>query len=776
MAKSNTKSKSRLSSLSQIVREIDSAADLDSALQVLVHRTRELMGADVCSAYFTDEARRRHVAAATDGLSSRIVGNVQFEFGKGLIGQVAETRQPVNLDRVPLELEQSFLLQTGAELYQGFLGVPVIHKAQVQGVLLVRQRQARRFDDEDEAFLTTLATQLGSAIAYAKANGEWCHMCRPGESLPQLINGLAGAPGLAIGQGVAVFDSEDIDDIPDRSVEDTRAEEIRLRAAIQSVRTEIAGLSNKLKGALAEADRALFDAYLLMLDSPEILETAVSLVREGSWAPGAVRQIIESYAIRFESMDDPYLRERAADIRALGRRILVRLLGAARTPIQPEENVVLVGQQVSAIDVGKIPIGRLSAIVSGHGSPFSHAAILARTLGIPAVMGVSDLPLSQLDGQELVVDGNTGQIHLHTNSAMRDTFVARIENQRKQASTLESVRGLEAVTMDGAKFTLSINCGLRTDLKLAVAAGSSGIGLFRSELAFMLFNRFPSELEQLDLYRQALETMAPLPVTLRTLDAGDDKPLPYLPETGLNPAMGLRGIRFSLDHPEIFLTQLRAALRADIGIGNLRLLLPMISDVDELEQALGWLDQAVQRLVAEGFPVSSPPIGVMIEVPAAVYQAEALARRTDFLSVGSNDLAQYLLAADRNNPRVSRHLDPAHPSLLQALHQIVESAHKAGKPVTVCGEIAGDPAMGLLLLGMNFDGLSMSPAALSRVKWAVRHTTLDEMRSLAAQALSTGRPERIRKLLQTALTDIGLEPLVSESIPAISPVATAVPQ
>ncbi|MCB1870208.1 MAG: GAF domain-containing protein, partial [Gammaproteobacteria bacterium] len=293
MAKSNTKSKSHLSSLSQIVREIDSAADLDSALQVLVHRTRELMGADVCSAYFTDEARRRHVAAATDGLSSRIVGNVQFEFGKGLIGQVAETRQPVNLDRVPLELEQSFLLQTGAELYQGFLGVPIIHKAQVQGVLLVRQRQARRFDDEDEAFLTTLATQLGSAIAYAKANGEWCHMCRPGESLPQLINGLAGAPGLAIGQGVAVFDSEDIDDIPDRSVEDTRAEEIRLRAAIQSVRTEIAGLSNKLKGALAEADRALFDAYLLMLDSPEILETAVSLVREGSWAPGAVRQIIE---------------------------------------------------------------------------------------------------------------------------------------------------------------------------------------------------------------------------------------------------------------------------------------------------------------------------------------------------------------------------------------------------------------------------------------------------------------------------------------------------
>ena len=390
IAVSTANSNSRLTSLTRIVREIDSAGDLESALRVLVHRTREVMDADVCTVYFTDDTRRRHVAAATDGLSSRIVGNVQFEFGKGLIGRVAESRQPVNLDQVPLELDHSFLLQTGAEPYQGFLGVPVIHKAKVQGVLLVRQRQTRRFDDEDEAFLTTLAAQLGSAIAYAKARGEWCHMCRPEDSMPREIKGLAGAPGLAIGHGVVVFDSDDIGDIPDRIVEDTLAEETRLRAAIQSVRTDIAGLSIKMKGALAEADRALFDSYVLMLDSPEVLETAASLVREGSWAPGAVHQIIESYAIRLDTMDDPYLRERAADIRALGGRILARLLGDSRTPIQQEENVILVGQQLSAIDIGEVPTGRLSAIVSGDGSPFSHAAILARSLGIPAVMGVSE--------------------------------------------------------------------------------------------------------------------------------------------------------------------------------------------------------------------------------------------------------------------------------------------------------------------------------------------------------------------------------------------------
>lgn len=760
---SDAKSASRLVSLTQIVREVDSAADLESALRTLVSRTREVMGADVCTVYFTDETRRRHVAAATDGLSSRIVGNVQFEFGKGLIGQVAESHQPVNIARVPQELDQSFLEQTGAKPYQGFLGVPVIHKGQVQGVLLVRQREARCFDDSDEAFLTTLAAQLGSAIAYAKASGDWCQLCRPEDSLPQRIEGVAGAPGLAIGHGVVIFNNNEIDTIPDRTVEDTLSEETRLRAAIRSVRTEIADLSINLKGVLAEADRALFDAYVLMLDSPEILETAASLVRKGNWAPGAVRQIIESYAIRFDTMEDPYLRERATDIRALGGRILARLLGDSPSLTPEQAGIILVGQNLSAVDIGQVQTGHLSAIISGDGSSLSHAAILARSLGIPAVMGVSRLPLEQLDGQELVVDGTAGQVHLRLNSAMRHAVETTIENQRNLSETMESVRGLDTVTADGVKIALSINAGLSGDLEQAAAAGSAGIGLYRSELPFMLFDRFPSELEQLKLYRHALAAMSPLPVTLRTLDAGGDKSLPYLDDIDLNSALGLRGIRFSLDHPEIFLTQLRAALRADIGIGNLRLLLPMISGLDELEQAQEWLDLAVQQLLDEGFPVLRPPLGVMIEVPAAVYQAESLARNSDFLSVGSNDLAQYLLATDRNNPRVSRRLDLAHPALLRVLQQAVDSAHRAGKPATLCGEIAGDPAMGLLLLGMGFDGLSMSPVALPRVKWAVRSTTSEYMRSLAKQALLCERPDAIRSLLQAARIDIGLELLETET-------------
>lgn len=762
------KSRQRLAELTRIVREVDSAPDLESALGMLVRRTREVMGADVCTVYVTDEVNQRHVIAATDGLSSRVVGNVQFGFGKGLIGRVADSRRPLNLGRVPPELNQDFLLQAGAEHYQGFLGVPVIHKAGVQGVLLVRQHQPRRFDNADEAFLTTLAAQLGGAIAYAKASGEWCRVCRPGDSLPRQIEGLAGAPGLAIGHGVVVVGAGELNCIPERTVADTRTEERRLRAALSAVRAETAALSTYFEGALSEADRslseadrALFDAYVLLLDSPEILETAVSMVRQGNWAPGAVRRTIETYASRFDRMEDPYLRERAADIRALGGRILARLLGDSGTPSRGREAMILVGQRLSAIDIGQAQIGNLVGIVSGDGSPLSHAAILAHSLGIPAVMGVSDLSLVHLDGQELVVDGTAGRVHLRLSAAMRQAFQASVQNQRTLIDTLESIRELEAVTADGVGVALYINAGLSTDLELKAAGGADGIGLFRSELPFMLFERLPSELEQLSLYRRALEAMAPLPVTLRTLDAGGDKSLPYLSDLDAKPALGGRGIRFTLDHPDIFLPQLRAALRADLGLGNLRLLLPMISGLDELQEALALLDQATQQLMDEGFPIARPPIGIMIEVPAAVYQVASLARRVDFLAVGTNDLAQYLLATDRTNPRVSPRLDAAHPALLQALQQVVDSAHRVGKPVTVCGEIAGDPAMALLLLGMGFDGLSMSPAALPGVKGAVRSVTSMRMRSLAAAALLCESPAAIRQLLEGAQLELGVDRLAS---------------
>ncbi len=748
----------RLEALTRIVREVDTAADLDAALRVIVRRTREVMGASVCTVYLTDHTDRRYVFAATDGLSNDLIGQVQTDFGEGLIGQVANSNRPVNLARVPEELDPDFLKNTGSNRYIAFLGVPVTHKRLVQGVLLVRQHETRRFDDADEAFLTTLAAQLGSAIAYAKANGEVCSVCRTKGGIARHFEGLPGAPGIALGKGVALF-AADLSTIPDRVTENPADEEQRFRHAVAAVRSEIAEMSDSLGETLSLVDTALFDAYGLMLDSPEFVDSVALNIHNGNWAPGALRQTVDLHAQRFEEMSDAYLRERASDIRALGNRVLQCLQGNSSSLDELPPECILIGRHISAIDIGRVPTGRLRGIISAEGSSLSHAAIIARALGIPAVVGVADLPLPSLDGQLLVVDGNSGEIHLQPDAQLSAAFSSQIENERLLDESLASLHGLPAQTLDGVNFALYANTGLTADLSSAATRDAAGIGLFRSELPFMLYDRLPSEQEQTTLYRQVLSSVAPKPVNLRTLDAGGDKPLTYLHIDEPNPALGWRGIRLMLDHPEIFLTQLRAALRADIGIGNLRLLLPMISDINDLEQTLALLDQARQQLVDEGLSIISPRVGLMIEVPSAILQLHQLAKKVDFLSVGTNDLAQYLLATDRNNPKVSARLDPCHPALLRALRQIVQESRRSKKPVTVCGEMASDPGCALLLLGMGFDGLSISAAGIPRVKWAIRSVPASSMVTLARRALRLDRPELVRRLLDDALRDAGLERL-----------------
>jgi len=364
------------------------------------------------------------------------------------------------------------------------------------------------------------------------------------------------------------------------------------------------------------------------------------------------------------------------------------------------------------------------------------------------VMAVSEVSLSHLDGQPLIVDGHAGRVHVRPDQTTKQAVEIEVARQRARSAALEPIRHLPAETTDGKRISLLTNAGLMILPETSKHAGSDGIGLLRSELPFMMFDRFPSESEQRDLYGQALAAVAPLPMVLRTLDAGGDKPLPYLSEVEANPALGWRGIRFTLDHPDIFLTQVRAALRANVRLGNLRLLFPMVSALDEVTQARRLVQQAVRQLQEEGLDVSVPPIGAMVEVPAAVYLAKSLARQLDFLSVGTNDLSQYLLATDRNNPRVSGRLDTLHPALLQALHLIATSAHRVGKPVTICGELASDPSIAMLLVGMGYDGLSINATALLEVKAAIRGASFRHMRSLAEQVLRTDDPATIRRLLE----------------------------
>lgn len=741
--------------LLRIVHEVNTARDLTQALTIIVQRVKHAMAVDVCSVYLTDADGDQHVLMATDGLNPEAVGKVRLPLSEGLIGLVRERAEPVNLDDAPSHPRYRYIAETGEEQFHGFLGVPIIQHRRPLGVLVVRQRESRKFNVEEVSFLFTLGAQLAGAISHAQASGGIVGL-QDESSATRFIEGLPGAPGVALGVAVVVYAPSDLEAVPDRTADDPETEEVAFRAAVLAAQEEIKTLGARMGALLPAADHALFDAFVLMLGSDTLVENTVARIRAGNWAPGALRDTINEHARVFDDMEDPYLRERSGDVRDMGRRILMRLQADAPPRAAYPLRTILVGEEISATQLAEVPNGHLAGVVSARGSSSSHAAILARALGIPAVMGARDLPVGRFEGRELVVDGYRGRLYVQPSGAVREEFMRLAREEEALVCDLQELRDLPAETLDGVRVPLYANTGLLADVATSLNCGAEGIGLYRTEFPFMIRQRFPSEDEQRNIYREALEAFVPLPVTLRTLDIGGDKALPYFPVSEDNPFLGWRGIRITLDHPEIFLTQLRAMLRADIGLGNLQILLPMISSVSELDEARVLIDQACRELHEEGLVFRSPPLGVMIEVPSAVYQTEAIAKRVDFVSVGTNDLTQYLLAVDRNNDRVAKLYDGLHIAVLRALMQVVEGAHRHGKPVSVCGELAGDPAAVLLLLGMGIDSLSMSTASLPRIKWVIRSVTQASARRLLVQALELENPAAIRALLNEALEAAGL--------------------
>jgi len=382
---------------------------------------------------------------------------------------------------------------------------------------------------------------------------------------------------------------------------------------------------------------------------------------------------------------------------------------------------------------------------------------------------VADLPVGRTEGRELIVDGYRGRVYVGGSGAVREEYARLAREEAALSADLEGLRELPAETPDGVRVPLYANTGLVADLTPSLRSGAEGIGLYRTEFPFLVRDRFPGEEEQRRVYRQVLEAFAPRPVVLRTLDVGGDKALPYFPIEEDNPFLGWRGIRITLDHPEIFLVQVRAMLRAAVGLDNLRLLLPMVSHLGEVDEARALVERAARELREAGEPVRLPPLGAMVEVPAAVYQVEALARRVDFLSVGSNDLTQYLLAVDRNNARVASLYDSLHPAVLRAVAQVVEGGHRRGREVGVCGEMAGDPAAAVLLVGMGVDHLSMSVAGLPRVKAAIRAVPWRRARELLQEALALEDGAGVRALVERALVEAGVGRLVRAGRPQPAP-------
>lgn len=749
-----------LDTLRRIIQLVNAAPDLNQALEIIVGHVAGTVGVDVTSVYLTDAERMQYVLMATQGLRKDAVGKVRLNPGEGLVGMVVEREEPVNLDDAPSHPNYRYIAETGEQPYHGFLGVPIIQHGKVLGVLVVQQRKIRKFGEEEEAFLVTLAAQLAGAITHAGASGEMSQLLDKTGEVSVALKGLPGASGVAIGQAMVVYPPANLDAIPDRKVTDIGAELESFHEAIAAVRDDLRDYANRMSGILPSEELALFDALLLMLGSDSIVGETVTRIRAGNWAPGALRETIAEHVQVFETMDDPYLRERASDIRDLGRRVLTRLQSDHPASRPAYSRTVLVGDDIGPAQLAEIPIEQLAGIVSASGSSSSHVAILAQAMGVPAVMGVEDLTVSRLEGQTLIADGYRGDVFVNPSVIVRDEFVRLQEEESELTEGLKKVAGTPSVTPDDVTVPLYINTGLVSGNEPAVHSEGDGVGLYRTEIPFLMREQFPGEDEQTRIYRKALESFAPRPVTLRTLDVGGDKMLTYFPVQEDNPFLGWRGIRISLDHPEIFLTQLRAMLRASVGLDNLTILLPMISTVTELDLAMGFISQAMGELLEEGLDVHRPPTGMMIEVPSAVYQIPAMAKRVDYFSIGTNDLTQYLLAVDRNNSRVASLYQTLHPSVLLAIRQVIDEAHRLGKPVSVCGEMAGDPAAALALLGMGIDSLSMNASNLPRVKWVIRSFTATEARELLERACSMEDPVAIRKLYNNVLEQGGLGGLV----------------
>ncbi len=754
-----------LHDLRAIVQEVNSAPSLDAALNIIVLRVKTVLGCEVCSVYLKED--HEYILTATEGLQEEAIGKIRLTGEEGLVGLVASREEPLNLEKAEDHPRYRYFPESGEERFSSFLGAPIIHQRRPMGVIVVQQREQRRFDEGHEAFLMTISAQLAGVLAHARATGSLRRKTETDNDSEIIFGqfvGVAGASGIGLGEVVVLRPQANLQTVSRRPCDDIDEEIIHFANGLAAARADVERVGKMLSGKLEKQEQALFDAYLSLLDDDALASGVIDLIRDGKNAEAAWSEVILSHINQFNAMEDPYLRERASDLRDLGQRVLGHLQqDSSHCRVFPK-NTILVAEDLVASMRGEIPPENLKGMVSTVGSVNSHVAIVARALGVPAVVGAVDIPLQDIDGMQMVVDGYTGTVSVNPDEDLLSHYRGVQQEDEDLLEELVLIKDLPSITPDDHRLTLWVNTGLMSETVHSLKHGAEGVGLYRTEVPFLMRDRFPTEEEQRQVYREQLEAFHPYPVTMRMLDIGGDKALPYFPIEEANPFLGWRGIRVTLDHPELYLIQARAMFKASSGLNNLRVMLPMITSMEEVDMALALGTRAYREVQEEGYILKAPKVGAMIEVPAAVYLAKELARRLDFLSVGSNDLTQYLLAVDRNNPRVANLYHTYHPSVLRALTQIVEDAHSENCPVSICGEFAGDPGAALLLMAMRYDVLSMSGSNLLKVKAAIRGFPLCDAKQLLDDAMKMPDARSVERLVMDTLKDVGLGNLVSRAL------------
>jgi phosphotransferase system enzyme I (PtsP) len=510
-----------------------------------------------------------------------------------------------------------------------------------------------------------------------------------------------------------------------------------------------------LSDSIPQEALAVFDVYQQLLDAKSLGQNVEAQLKQGWNAKSALKIVIEKLVTQFNAMQDPYIKERAVDVKDIGLRVLHHLVNTEHAAKPYPKDTILIAGTLTPAMLAEVPKGHLAGVVSVNGAANSHASILTRAMGIPAIWGIEDVPLLQFEGKQMILDAYAGRLYISPSQMLQEEYSQLKYQEALLNDRFVAEQNLDAVTKDGEHISLLLNAGLELNTEHDNKPFCDGVGLYRTEAWFMQKGQFPSQSEQENWYREVLTSYHPNPVVMRTLDIGGDKVLDYFNITEENPFLGWRGIRVTLDHPELFLDQLKAMLKANIGLGNLKIMLPMISGSEEVDESLKLLEQAYFEL-SEQYPeqaIERPEIGVMLEVPSSVFMLEEWSQKVDFCSVGSNDLTQYMLAVDRSNARVAELFNPYHPSVLRVLLKIAQECQQHELPFSLCGELGGDPEGALLLIAMGYRSLSMNFASISKIKFVLRRLNVSDMEKLLAECLLQPTAKHVLRLTRNFMIE-----------------------
>ncbi|MER8860335.1 phosphoenolpyruvate--protein phosphotransferase [Mesorhizobium sp. M0757] len=749
--------------------------DTASGPRVLLKRLRELMQeplepqerldrivrdiasnmvAEVCSLYVlrADSVLELY---ATEGLNPNAVHLAQLRLGQGLVGTIAASARPLNLSNAQEHPAFAYLPETGEEIYNSFLGVPVLRAGRTLGVLVVQNKTMRHYrDDEVEALETT-----AMVIAEMIATGDLARLTRPGLELdlrrPVSFTGLSFNEGVGLGH-VVLHEPRIV--VTNLFNEDSEEEVRRLETSLGSLRLSIDDMLERRDVAFEGEHREVLEAYRMFANDRGWVRRLEEAIRNGLTAEAAVEKVQSDMRARMLHMTDPYLRERMSDFDDLANRLLRQLMGRGPDDVAASlpKDAILVARSMGAAELLDYPRDKLRGVVLEDGAATSHVVIVARAMGIPVAGQMKGAVSMAENGDAIIVDGEEGTIHLRPQPDLEAAYAEKVRFRARRQEVYRELRKEPSVTKDGVQVDLLMNAGLAVDLPQLAEAGAAGIGLFRTELQFMVASTFPRAEAQERLYRDVLDAARGKPVTFRTIDIGGDKVLPYFKGAVQeeNPALGWRAIRLTLDRPGLLRTQIRALLKA-CGGRELKLMLPMVTELGEIAQAREIIDREVRHLsrFAHHLPTSLK-VGAMLEVPSLLFQLDELMKAVDFVSVGSNDLFQFVMAVDRGNTQLSDRFDTLSTPFLRVLKQIADAGVRNHTPVTLCGELAGKPISAMALIGLGYRSISMSPASIGPVKAMLTELPLEELEAFFADNLmapAQGLP--MRALLQAFADD-----------------------